>query len=151
MDRYQGWLHSSTDAAEPQALDRSVLSICWAAASAQSEIALSNTLVRASTRSPINFSTGHKCPVVFTKVSASKRRFLNQADRTPVEPLASDAQPPSPHSQTAFTGVLVALRAAYAVSVSRTAPSPDAGVTAMLGTMIEMGGCGDGRGVVRGS
>jgi hypothetical protein len=25
----------------------------------------------------------------------------------------------------------------------------DAGVTAMLGTMIEMGGCGDGRGAVR--
>jgi hypothetical protein len=28
---------------------------------------------------------------------------------------------------------------------------PDAGVTAMLGSMIEMGGRGDGRGVVRGS
>jgi hypothetical protein len=27
----------------------------------------------------------------------------------------------------------------------------DAGVTAMLGSMIEMGGRGDGRGVVRGS
>jgi hypothetical protein len=28
---------------------------------------------------------------------------------------------------------------------------PDAGVTAMLGSMIEMDGWGDGRGVVRGS
>ena len=28
---------------------------------------------------------------------------------------------------------------------------PDTGVTAMLGSMIEMDGCGDGRGVIRGS